>query len=574
MKTRIITVFFICMFFSVHATAQTGPGSAQNSLLPEINPQDIEIRSEFKASFPGLRRQPILGFNPKPRVYRIDPNRLPFMENNEEAVANISITQVNKPEAPERKLLQTPDRTRAMVKAGYGSFTTPELEGYYFNQINDKNSVTAGLSYLSSDGHLSDQASGFRYADVNGQYTRELSKTMDMKVNASLQSDFNRLFNLDPNLQSDIGSTAKKEYTGAKFGATVKNTKNTLEGWELGLTGSLFSTELDAGSTAYSGDVDEQVIRLAFTNNWAGKRLYETFYANADVETGAYGRSGFESEQWVNAQASAEYRRFLNYNLHINANIGIAYLSDGTDKKMYPVPEFNIRYNFKDLLVIKGQVYGRAQIQTIQELHQANRFLEYDAPIRHTYVSGVYGGVEISPLTGTRIFGGVRWDIIKNYAYFTRSDTLLPTSSVSQKGFYAANYDKANIFEISGGISQQLMSSRLWFDAQFYLRTMDMNDQSYIPFEEKAGITGSVSYKPVKNLTLNTWADLIGKREISDTQKDLKSFVLFNAGAEYQAIHNIGLYVKVLNIFDHKYEIWQGYEERPLQIFGGIILKI
>ena len=121
------------MLFSVHAAAQTGPGGAQNSLLPEINPQDIEIRSEFKASFPGLRRQPILGFNPKPRVYRIDPDRLPFMENNEEAVANISITQVNRPEAPERKLLQTPDRTRAMVKAGYGSFTTPELEGYFFN---------------------------------------------------------------------------------------------------------------------------------------------------------------------------------------------------------------------------------------------------------------------------------------------------------------------------------------------------------------------------------------------------------------------------------------------------------
>jgi len=55
----------------------TKPVPTQN-LLPDINPQDIEIRGVFKASFPGIRRQPYLGFNPKPRVYRIDPKSLAF----------------------------------------------------------------------------------------------------------------------------------------------------------------------------------------------------------------------------------------------------------------------------------------------------------------------------------------------------------------------------------------------------------------------------------------------------------------------------------------------------------------
>ncbi|NBV31732.1 MAG: hypothetical protein EBR93_04265, partial [Bacteroidetes bacterium] len=30
-----------------------GPGTQGQSLLPEINPQDIEIRSQFRARFPG-----------------------------------------------------------------------------------------------------------------------------------------------------------------------------------------------------------------------------------------------------------------------------------------------------------------------------------------------------------------------------------------------------------------------------------------------------------------------------------------------------------------------------------------
>ena len=74
---------FLCPYFALAQTA------SDNSLLPEINPQDIEIRSEFKARFPGLRRQPILGFNPKPRVFQIQADRMPFMESREDAVANI-----------------------------------------------------------------------------------------------------------------------------------------------------------------------------------------------------------------------------------------------------------------------------------------------------------------------------------------------------------------------------------------------------------------------------------------------------------------------------------------------------
>ena len=62
MKRSIVATFLFFLISGVDAFAQTG--STQNSLLPEIDPQDIEIRSEFRARFPGIRRQPILGFNP------------------------------------------------------------------------------------------------------------------------------------------------------------------------------------------------------------------------------------------------------------------------------------------------------------------------------------------------------------------------------------------------------------------------------------------------------------------------------------------------------------------------------
>lgn len=109
-------LFALIVITSAAALAQSGGTNPQNTLLPEINPQDIEIRSEFRARFPGLRRQPILGFNPKPRVFQIDPNRMPFMESREQAVASIAITQLDRPEPPARSVLPTPSRTNVYLK--------------------------------------------------------------------------------------------------------------------------------------------------------------------------------------------------------------------------------------------------------------------------------------------------------------------------------------------------------------------------------------------------------------------------------------------------------------------------
>src|SRR5690625_7525684 len=89
-----LSVTFLSMFLAIAAfpsAAQDTQGGDEDALLPDIDPQDIEIRSEFKARFPGLRRQPILGFEPASRVYRVDPDRMPYIESLEEVVADLPV---------------------------------------------------------------------------------------------------------------------------------------------------------------------------------------------------------------------------------------------------------------------------------------------------------------------------------------------------------------------------------------------------------------------------------------------------------------------------------------------------
>ena len=72
MKRLLIFGFSLLVVLGVahsNAIAQDQQES-DNSLLPEIDPQDIEIRSQFKARFPGLRRE-MLWHPVKPTAGRV-----------------------------------------------------------------------------------------------------------------------------------------------------------------------------------------------------------------------------------------------------------------------------------------------------------------------------------------------------------------------------------------------------------------------------------------------------------------------------------------------------------------------
>lgn len=574
LRNSILILFALAL--SVNIQAQTTGGDPQNSLLPEINPQDIEIRSEFKARFPGLRRQPILGFNPKPRVFRIDPNRMPFMETKDEAVASVAMSQLDRPDAPVRNILRTPDRTRGFVRAGIGNFITPELEGYVYQGFNSKSSITGNVDYRSSEGHLDSQDSGFRYFNGDVAFNTKIKNDTKLTISAGGLSDFNRLYNLDPVIQNTLSETAKKDYAGLGGKIALQKTDNALQGWDVTLGGNVYAVDLDAGSSNYTGEVNEQRGELEFSRHWAGSRLYETYYVNGSVRAGSYQYTGVDAQQWIDTRASIEYRKLFNFSAHVSGKMGLAYISDGFSNKIYITPELKIRYNLKDAIIITGGLYGNPEMKGVQGHHQVNRFLNFETQLRQSYTSGVYGEIAFQAFEGNRIFGGISYELTSNYSYYDQK----PTSILAPGGggqtintFYETKYAKANVFELFGGITQQLVPEKFWFDARFYARRPKLSDAGDIPFEERIGVNGSLSYKPVPKLTIRSWAEYVGKRQAVTADEELNAFALINGGAEYQITNRFGVYVKVLNILGQKYEIWRGYQERPLQAYGGLTFK-
>lgn len=569
---RIQPLIFILFIFLIPTLtfAQGGQGGGDGSLLPEINPQDIEIRSEFTARFPGLRRQPILGFNPNPRVFQIDPNRMPFMETREEAVADISITQLGRPEPPFRNMLEIPNRINTYIKAGFGSYLTPELNGFGFYKLNERSLASGSINFRASDGHLNTQKSGFRYLDINGTYITKLQNDLELTVDAGALSDNNYLFNLsDPFQDNFIGETADKEYLGLSGGIGLHKKQNSLNGWDLDLGGNIFSSTLNAGNSGSSGEIEEQVLRASFSYYWPGQKIYETFDITGSIEAGAYNSDFFDSQNWADARAYFTYERLFDFTTRIKAKGGIAYVSDAFSENVYAAPELEIIHNLNKKITVTGTAFGRPRIQSIQSHYQYNRFLNVQTQLRHAYEAGASGEVNYQLFEGNRIFGGLNYTHTKDYAYYFREE--LPPTNVL--GFYDVAYGTANIIELYVGATQQLVPNKFWADVKVYGRNPKLKSGGDIPYEEKLGIKGAVSYKPVKELTINGWTEYIGSRNSPETNTELSSFLLLNAGVEYQINETFGVYAKLLNIMGQDYEIWNGYTERPFQMFGGLTVK-
>ncbi|MEX0719743.1 MAG: hypothetical protein WD059_03685 [Balneolaceae bacterium] len=570
MILRLFIITFLAILFHLPASAQSGENDPQNSLLPDINPQDIEIRSEFQARFPGLRRQPILGFNPKPRVFRIDPDRMPFMESRDDAVAGIEVTNLDRPEPPVRNIFFTPDRMNAYVRAGLGTYLTPEIDAYGFTELGESSLISADMNFRSSDGHLENQESGFRFFDVQALYRTKTSEKWQSNLEVGVLSDEHHLLPLP-----SIDEMPEKNNLGASAKATIKQINNAFSGMDFVLGGSLFQSRHSTERADYSyynpgGEISETIYFGKFRKYWPGQRMYETFDISTSIEGGNYQVNNADSENWMHVQGALEYERLLDFTTRIKGKGGIDYISDPYSDKFYFVPEVEVKHNINNNFSATANFFAKPELQSVQSHHQYNRFLNNRTQLRHSYNIGIHTEVAFKIIEGNSLYGGITYDHIRDYAYYQR-DEIFATDAF---GLYDVNYGDANILELYAGISQQLVPEKFWFDAKLYGRNPSLKDGDKIPYEERMGLEGSLSYKPFNKLTISSWAEYVGPREDPASADDLNAFALINGSAEFQINERFGVYAKVLNILGQKYEIWNGYQERPFQVFGGLTIKI
>jgi hypothetical protein len=562
---RFITLFLFALFFtgsfSYQALAQQQDDEA--SLLPEIDPQDIEIRSQFQARFPGIRRQPILGFDPTPRVYQVDPNRMPFMETQEQVVANLPVSELSRPDPPAYNPLRYSDDIQAYGRLGFGTFSSPIANFWGVHRLSEKSYVGGNLDFSSSEGHLDNAPSSFRFFNATGQYASKLNPKTVLNVDFGGQSDFHYLYPLQNQSPPAVPDT--KNYLGFHLNGKVDQFGSAVKGWSAEAGVRYFDVALQDESL--TGDVNETVYNGSFAKRWAGSHTNETFTLKGGVQSGAYG-SGSNQDGWTILQGGARYQRLFNYNTQVSAEANVYYATDVVESKVYFGPEVEVEHSFTEALKIRGRAEGKPFQETIRRHHEENRFLTGNNILRHSYLIRVTGEAFLEYFRGSTLHGGIQYANTKNYAYYTQRN------DVSASSYYQINYERATNFKIYAGVTHQLLPERFWVSGSIYAQNPKLDGGDRIPFEETWGLNASVHISPVKRIIVEGWLDYVGKRETGTTNTDLDAILLLGAQADLEITERFGAYIKGVNLLDDSYQLWEGYRERPFQIYGGITVKL
>ncbi|MGD8748154.1 MAG: hypothetical protein PVI44_06775 [Balneolaceae bacterium] len=539
----------------------------ENSLLPEIDPQDIEIRSQFKARFPGLRRQPILGFDPTPRVYQIDPNRTPFMETPEQVVANLPVSQLTRPTPPAYTPLDYSSDINAFGRFGIGSYISPEAQFWGVHRINSKSYIGGDFDYSSSDGHLDNQASSFRFFNANGEYATKLDPKSRLTFDGGFLNSFNQMFDLDA--AAGIPDNARKEYGGFNLGAEFHHFQNSISGWNASVNIRYYDATLK-NAAQLSGKSQERVYHASLAKRWTGTHVNETFTVKLGAKGGNYENNSISNDNWLTAVGGVKYKRLFDYTINMTADVNLFYISDGFDSKVYFGPSLEIKQPFLDFLSLTIKGSAEPYLTTIEQMNAQNRFLNTNNILRHTY--RIRGSAEISldyASTGTLNFG-IQYADYTNYPIFMRTQGGIAAGEL----FYRVDYADAYQARAYASVAHQIIPEQFWVNGKAYVQTPRIKNGGRIPYEEKVGAHSSIGIRPFNKLTLEAWADYVGSRKTFQANEKLKGFLLLGGQLDLEITDNFGAYIKLVNLLNQNYEVWQGYTERPFQAYGGVTVKL
>ncbi len=561
------SVFLIAMAVVQPAAAQEQEGE-ESSLLPEIDPQDIEIRSQFKARFPGLSRQPILGFDPTPRVYQIDSDRTPFMETPEQVVADLQVSDLSRPDPPAYTPLHYSSDINAFGRFGVGSYLSPEAQFWGVSRISSTSYLGGDLDYSSSDGHLENQASSFRFLEANGEYATKLSSDDRLGIQGGFESSFNQM--PDIGTGALIPDEARKEYNGFYLAADIEHHKNSVTGWKAQANIRYFDAALDSAGSLLSGESQERVYNGSFSYRWAGGNVNEVFTIKAGAKGGNYENNTVGANDWLTARGGIGYERLFNYSTKVTADASVYYTTNQFTDSIYLGPSIKVEHPLLDMLTITAKGGAEPYVKTVEQLHSDNRFLNVDNILRHSY--SIHGSVEASleydDLGSLNL--GVRYENISDYPIFVRESTPI----IGTPGFYETTYRDAYKIRAYASVTHQVVPERFWVNGKVYLQSPQIQNGGRLPFEEKIGLNSGFHFRPVDKLSIEAWADYVGSRNTFRTNNELGGFFLLGSQVDFQITDRFGAYLKLVNLLNQEYEVWQGYTERPFQAYGGITVKL
>jgi hypothetical protein len=575
----LIRFLTVCLLSLAPVTLLIAQDATPTTLLPDIDPQDIEIRGDFQVRFPGITRQPILGFNPRPRVFQIDPNRMPFIETPEQVVASLPVSELDRPAPPPFVFYQKPERFRLWSTTGIGNYMSPEADVFLEIPIRQRTLVGGSFHNFSSGSYLgddTDQTSSFRNMNGALQAVHYAGNRSRWEAGLTARSDRNHLPITEISQTAPLAPlVSSPDNNIGSFGmhAGYRNTRNAVSFTDVQIGYRAFNAETgevaglpltaEAGPNTFS----EQLISARLKNSWAGRMPGQILNVSGGVRYGNVELADTQQESWIVSDMGLSFQARVGHAFRAEVGIRGYYAQDAIKSgQLLLYPELGLQYDLNDRLTLRGNVEGFVENAGLEGHSEVNRrVFAYTMPENERGVR-LRAAAEYEIMQGFRVQSGI------GYTRFTRHAAYALQPGSRNLLTYAYS-DGANVLKWDISTWYDLIPDQLNAYGGIYIQSSTDRNGDRIAFRENVGVSAGGIYRFNERLRVHLWADYTGSRKVEPGRSE-NGFLLLGTKVDVWASRDIGAYIKITNMLNQSYSQWTGYNELPAQVFGGIMIKL
>lgn len=547
--------------------------------LPDLAPREFEIRGDLQIQFPSLERQPLVGFNPPPRLLRLPPERVPYMAPYKQATVDLPpgpLPAATPP--PFRSLAQRPPlRGSATLTLGNHFARTARIDlaqpvGQGELAVRARYEgleggvVASGLPLQS--GSARDAAQTYNRLDAEATYTHELLPFVEIESGLSGAYDAFQLFGFQ-SLPLKLDSAPDRTFVrgGIRTRATFS-----------GDIPAMLSARVDYASL--KTDVDP----LA-PDNFEDDEVRATLEGEAVLPSGGLEiiADGFGSA----AAGLASYRGGLSLSLasgtQVRLRIGaraLGYYNNAQHRngeslaratKAFFAPLLDLSLRLSPTLDLFARTTPDVSPNGLAHLYTATPYV-IDKPIQRATVRTVDAEAGAAAFVGAlrlRAFGHLTE--APSYRYFASRDG---GAEFATQGRIVPNYSAARTFGIGGSVGITIPDG-LMATAEVRLQTgtlTDLPDTPDIPYLSPLEAIVRASLPLVAGRALvQAEARLATSRPLGAAAgaADASTYAAANASVSYRLRPNLALLIEAANVSLGGLEYWDGYgQEGPLVTAG------
>ncbi len=565
----------------------------ENVVLPDLAPRVVEIRGELTISFPSLSRQPLVGFNPPPRVPEIPRGRRPFTEIYKQSKDDLPPSPLRRPEPPEASTTVHRSPVQGIAEFGVGRY----LERY----------LRANLSAPMS--RRTTLILNGQYSGTNGYEPFPTDPTIQTAADAqSISAGIRHI--LDRFRTGFSVGLMRSAYSlfGARAIASAPTTTNpdrTLTGWNATAwlataPGSRISAKLSllADHTVFKTDLFDPNLR----QNPTLDRTEDHLLMKGTIETPLNeGRAsidghlsfqgldtdGFPGRTVSSGSVAGSYEFQASERVSVNAGLrllgfdALGQAAGGADRSiLFLSPDVDVNYSLRPGAWLSFSNKPEVSTASMRDVYISAPFIE-DFPAIQPVLTPVHLKSSLHVATEfVQADAGIGWKDVKNYRYI---ESLPVAMNGFAEGFLAVDYGEASILYLDGQVAASLAPG-IQASAQIAFRRgrldnapgnipdkiSDKNAESVIPYFSPITTGASLSVALLEGdvlLKLLLRGESARYRDRAETSR-VGSIVLIDVEGAWYVTPQVGAVVGVRNLGGAA-EFWDNYEWESSVFYAG-----